>query len=277
MAYRIINIGDVFGDLTVLERDFSKKYKSWKCSCICGSVFTYNANRLSMGFNKKCINCKNLIPKKPSKPMKSLVGEKYGKLTVLSFYGKDKWGKAIWQCVCDCGIIKNISVTTLKSGYAKSCGCLKKEYLSKKMRTHGLSHKIPEYDVWIGIRNRCNNKNEPQYKDYGGRGIKVCERWMKSFPDFLQDMGNRPSKNHSIDRIDVNGDYSPENCRWATWLEQGSNRRDNVFYTIYGATKTQAEWAREFNVSHASIISHLKRGKSLEFIHDWYLNKKQLK
>lgn len=149
----------------------------------------------------------------------NLIGKKFGRWFVVSKTGIRK-GKSLWKCVCSCGNVVDVFGVSLTHGTSKSCGC-NRDYQHKK---HG-KYKTDEYRIWRGIINRCDNKNGPAYQNYGGRGIKVCERWKSNFENFLSDMGNRPSKKHSIDRIDVEGNYDPNNCRWATYTEQARNTR----------------------------------------------------
>lgn len=143
-----------------------------------------------------------------------------------------------WLCRCDCGGKKLILASSLKRGLTKSCGCLNRELCAERnrveKRTHGRTG-TAEYKIWQGIHQRCENQNDKDFPNYGGRGIVVCNRWA-SFEDFFADMGRRPSKEHSIDRKDVNGNYSPDNCRWATKVEQALNTRRNIIVTAFGRT-----------------------------------------
>lgn len=154
------------------------------------------------------------------KPLVNIVGFKFNKLTVTSFSHIDK--RAYWNCICECGNEKIVRGAHLKSGYTKSCGCLMKNINIK----HGL-YNTPENKCWRGIKERCFNSKNPAFKNYGGRGITMCEKWVNSFEEFLKDMGKRPSSKYSIDRINNNGNYEPSNCKWSTVLEQNNNKRNN--------------------------------------------------
>jgi len=159
---------------------------------------------------------------------KDITGNKYNRLTALEFSHK---GKKVnyWKCMCDCGKTTTVHINALTSGGTKSCGCLKeqsvKEFI-KRATKHGL-YKIAEYKVWQGMKQRCNNTNHSSYKNYGGRGIKVCDRW-NSFVNFINDMGEKPAVDLSIDRIDNDGDYEPNNCRWADAITQNNNQRGRI-------------------------------------------------
>ena len=150
---------------------------------------------------------------------KDLTGKRFGLLVVLRENGKDSNGSLRWDAECDCGKIKNLSGSSLKRGQTKSCGCLKKG----RKPAHGMCFS-PEYMVWRTIKERCRNPNIRNYHNYGGRGIKICKKWADSFDSFLQDVGERPSENHYIDRIDNDGDYEPGNIRWVTAIQSTANR-----------------------------------------------------
>lgn len=153
--------------------------------------------------------------------VQQLSGQTFGRLTVIDFAHSDKRGDAWWNCLCACGTAKPIRAFQLRNGDAKSCGCASR---IRKPRTHGLTNSS-EYKVWLGMKHRCKNPTATGYAYYGARGIRVCERWLR-FENFLADMGTRPSPNHSIDRVNGNGNYEPGNCRWATHSEQMLNRRE---------------------------------------------------
>lgn len=190
----------------------------------------------------------------------TLVGRKFGKLTVVSFSHTTNQ-KRYWSCECECGNVIQRYTNTLTNGRTKSCGCLISEVLRKRNTTHGQSvrdNHSPEYNIWQGMLARCYNINNKRFENYGGRGIEICKRWYK-FNHFFSDMGKRPTPLHSLDRIDNDGNYEPENCRWATNKQQSGNRRSNVFIEFEGKTMTQIDWARFFKVCPSSLCVYIKK------------------
>jgi len=189
-------------------------------------------------------------------------GNTYSRLTVVS-EAESRWNKAMWNCQCECGNTSIVSTGDLRSGHTKSCGCLSSDITKERNTTHSMS-KTPTYKVWVDMKSRCNNINDTAYSRYGGRGIGVCDRWDDSFESFYQDVGERPI-GLTIDRIDNNGNYSPDNCKWSTRFEQSINRSVARWITFNGITKTAIEWSRTLGGSRSLISNRLDRyGWSIE-------------
>lgn len=176
---------------------------------------------------------------------KDRTGQKYGKLTCVSYLGKSHW-----LCQCECGGENIVQSAKLTTGHTKSCGCT--------CEHHGLSQS-PEYKIWKKVVKRCYNSNDIGFKDYGARGIIVCDRWRHSFSNFYADMGQRPTSKHSIDRIDNNLGYSPENCRWATSKEQSRNRRANHLITYNEETLCLQDWAARIGIKHNALLLRIEK------------------
>jgi hypothetical protein len=186
--------------------------------------------------------------------MLDLTNKKFNRLTVDSFVGRDNFRDSVWSCVCDCGNIVEVTGGNLKKGNTKSCGCLKKEVKNEHKIKHGHTQhgvKSKVYTCWISMIQRCYNPNRDGYKNYGGRGIKVCERW-HTFENFYNDMGDCP-EGLTLDREDNNKDYTPENCRWATNKEQSNNTRRNHRVTYKGETKTLSQWAQDLGINKSKL------------------------
>lgn len=194
---------------------------------------------------------------------KDLTGRIFGKLIVIEYAGKASDGASLWFCRCNaCSTYKEIRAQSLMAGTSQTCGC--------SSITHGFTRgpkgcdKPPEYKAWSHIKGRTLNPNNAAYSDYGGRGITVCDEWKQSFPQFLKDMGPRPSKNHSVERINNNGNYEPGNCKWGTRKEQAANRRSSRLIHADGRTQTLTEWAIELKLGVGVLWSRLDRGWSVE-------------
>jgi hypothetical protein len=195
-----------------------------------------------------------------------LRGHRFGKLIVDSFAGRNAKNLIIWNCVCDCGGKTLATSASLRSkverSAKRSCGCLAVEVTRNRSITHG-KHGSPEYQSWRSMIGRCENPNATGYKNYGGRGITICDSWRKSFERFFQDMGERPSMECQIDRIDNDGNYEPSNCRWATVKQQANNRRKktlNLVIEFKGESKTLPEWAELLGVKVGTLYARRWRG-----------------
>lgn len=194
------------------------------------------------------------------RPINNLSGRKFGRLLVLRVSGY--LGRTIaYDCLCACGADKRIRGSNLSNGHTQSCGCVLTEALSRP-RAHG-KNRTPEHLIWKDMRRRCRSKTNSRYADYGGRGIAVCERW-NDFALFLADMGPRPSATHSIERRDNDGNYEPDNCRWATPVEQANNKRSNRNITIGALTLTVEQWNRKLGFPNSVLRKRLWRGWSVE-------------
>jgi|SRR5450631_309226 len=250
--------GQRYGKLLVISKSVNDSNKTyWNCQCDCGNTTVVYAGKLSSGLTKSC-GC--LRHEAGERRVIDRVGQRFSRLVVLERVESDK--KVMWRCLCDCGNESIVDSANLADGHSRSCGCLVKDKARENFTTHGLTN-IPEHKAWMSMNNRCNNENDRQYVDYGGRGIHICERWL-SFENFLEDMGNKPSPQHSIDRIDNELGYSKDNCRWATTKEQANNRRSNRLLIIDGITKTLSECADEYQISYGVIQNRLKKGWSDE-------------
>jgi hypothetical protein len=199
--------------------------------------------------------------------VKNIAGEQFGRLLVLRRDGS-RYGQAAWACRCACGNEFSVSGSSLRTGATRSCGCLNNEVRAERgrqSRTHGHAvARSPTYCSWHHAKARCNWPAHHAFADYGGRGIKMCERWLDSFENFLADMGPRPT-GKTLDRYpNPNGDYEPGNCRWATWTEQAQNSRRTRLITLRGETKCMSEWARVLGVAPRVLCDRLKRGWPIE-------------
>lgn len=194
----------------------------------------------------------------------NLVGRRFGRLVVIAFSGeRDKRGAVIWDCLCDCGNSHRAITQDLKRHSIYSCGCLARELSSDRLRKHGLGD-TDEYNIWERMISRCHNPDDSNYHHYGARGIAVCQRWRESVEAFIADMGKRPSRRYSIDRIDNNRGYEPGNCRWATDQQQARNNRKNRLLTYQGETLCISEWTERLGFKPYTIQNRLHYGWTVE-------------
>lgn len=186
---------------------------------------------------------------------KDIEGQRFGKLTVGAYLGRNANGKPIWAVVCDCGSAKEICGHDLTSGNTRSCGCALTEMLvarNQSLKTHGMKDS-PEWRAWHCMKCRCLNSRNAAFPRYGGRGITVCKEWQESFIKFFSHVGPRPTPQHSLDRIDNNGNYEPGNVRWATWLEQNNNRCTTRKIEVRGEAISIAEVARRYQIPETTL------------------------
>lgn len=193
-----------------------------------------------------------------------LRGRRFGRLTVIDASPRKDGHSSWWVCQCDCGNIKEVSRSCLIRGASKSCGCLKHEravaHGKQMMSKHGW-YGTRVYSVWKRIIDRCENPSVPQYKNYGGRGIRMCDEWRNNPKAFCEwAIAHGYAEGLSLDRIDVNGDYEPNNCRWITMGKQQTNKRNNVTITFNGKTQCVAEWARELGLTQHRLYQRVKAG-----------------
>ena len=200
-----------------------------------------------------------------------LTGQKFGKLIVLrriDDYIFPKGSKTVrYECLCECGTIKAVTGNNLRSGNTTSCGCYKKEVAIHNMpdnKKHGLSHGRL-YGIYVDMKRRCYEEHNSHYSNYGGRGIRVCDEWLEDNTNFFTwALENGYSDDLTLDRIDVNGNYEPSNCRWTTWKEQLRNRRDTVKYTINGEEKSLREWCEIYKIRFGLVYGRIAQGMTVE-------------
>lgn len=196
-------------------------------------------------------------------PKKSnLVGQRFGRLTVLSAAGRIGTSAMRWNCQCDCGNKTVVYGHFLKSGHTRSCGCLANESIAKRSTTHG-QYESRLYNIWHGMKARCYRKSATEYRRYGSRGIGICDEWREDFQSFYNwAMSNGYADNLSIDRIDNNGNYCPENCRWVDIITQNNNKSSNRIVTANGESHTVSEWSKILCINDSTLCARLDRGWS---------------
>jgi len=193
---------------------------------------------------------------------KDISSQKFGRLTAIRFshLSQNKTKLHYWLFKCDCKNEKILSKNEVVRGKAKSCGCLFRDMGT----THGCTNTLT-YQSWESMKKRCLNKNNRFYKNYGGRGIKVCDRWLNSFENFLEDMGKKPIRK-TIDRINNNGNYEPSNCRWITKKDQCNNKSNNLSINFKGKTQSLTQWCEKYKLKYNSTYYHIKKGKDIKQI-----------
>lgn len=194
--------------------------------------------------------------------VENIIGKRFGKLVVVENLSIKKGNNTIHLCQCDCGKMKKATNNSLQSGHTKSCGCLRKETKTK----HNLC-RTRLYNIFEGMKKRCYNKNFKFYKNYGARGIVICKDWLNDFISFYDwAVKNGYKENLTIDRIDVNGNYDPSNCRWISQKEQSKNTTKNKYFTYNGVTKIISDWAKEFDIPITTLLRRIKQNRPVEEI-----------
>ena len=253
-------IGRRFGRLVVLEFDRLDHIgaRFW-CKCDCGNTKSISGHNLKTGHTTSC-GCK-----KHERRAEDLTGKRFGRLYVTGFECMGTTGKSYWKCICDCGNKTVVERSALVCGGTRSCGCGQRDAVT----THGMTDSSL-YRSWRSMKHRCTNVNHESYDRYGGRGITVCSEWetFENFRDWSLDNGYEPGL--SIDRIDNDVGYYPENCRWTDTYTQNNNTSSNRYVTYNGITHTIAEWARLFNIKYGKLHYRICKGNMQDF--DEYFN-----
>ena len=251
------------------ERVYGKWRPTWRCRCDCGNEFILNSEDIEQEYKYSC-GCTRRTPENSTRKElaflkdEDFIGLKFGRLTVLESAGRDREQRRIWLCRCECGNERICRTDRLVSGEITECKECAKWRGAKKNSTHGHSNKEKLYSVWFHMKDRCRN---PDSKYYGAKGIKVCEEWDKDYMAFRKwALENGYKDGLTIDRIDVNGDYCPENCRWLTVLEQNYNKTNTILITCDGETHNVKEWAEITGLPRHVIRHRLYLGWGAERI-----------
>lgn len=235
-----------------------QKIHNWICVCECGEKEIVTNTILRTTKNPMCKKCRENLEQS------KYIGKRFGRLTVINFIRKDDKGRRVWRCKCDCGKERITYTSNLTSGRVKSCGCLSaeisKDLANKYTTKHGKTHERI-YTIWLNMRARCNSQYAVGYKNYGGRGIKVCKEWDYSFEKFYEwAISNGYTDSLTLDRKDVNGNYEPDNCRWISQKEQQNNRRNNHWLEMNGEIHTFAEWIDILGITKRKLYYHYDKG-----------------
>lgn len=255
--------GQRFGRLTVVEMadmhitPKGRNVYMWKCRCDCGNRTIVSTSSLRSGNTKSC-GCYHK-EKAHEANYEDLSGKRFGRLVAIEGFKKN--GEFYWKCKCDCGKQAEVLPQHLKRNLIRSCGCLRAETSSQINRKHGMKE-TRLYKAWLDMKARCYNSNDTNYKNYGGRGITVCDEWKNDFMNFYNwAIANGYRDDLTIDRINVDGNYEPNNCRWATYKEQANNTRANIILEYKGRKQTMAEWAEEIGMNYVTFQRRIKNYK----------------
>lgn len=252
--------GLTFNNWTIIglseENTFYKT--KWTCKCACGKVADRYISAIKEGRSKSCGCANDRTP--------DLIGKRFERLVVIGMKRvTHPRTKIFWLCRCDCGNEVYVETVNLVHNSTKSCGCLRRDHMTELSYRHGHGRERI-YKNFLNMHQRCENPNCKQYRIYGERGVYVCDEWF-DFQNFYNwAIENGYEKGLTLDRIDVNGPYAPWNCRWATAFQQGNNRRNTIYITHYGVSKTISEWSIELNISRSTLYQRYKKGLPAEKI-----------
>lgn len=263
MAFQRLDLtGQRFGKLTVISQNLNLPKRGtttyWNCICDCGNETVATTAHLRSGDKKSC-GCMR---------KSDLTGKKFGRLTVIGLSddiyttktGK-KYRNKVYICECDCGQLVKCLGNNLSKSVTTSCGCYQKELTSKRFSIHNM-RKTRLYDIWANMKSRCLNPHNKSYQSYGGRGIQICKKWEVSFSAFSEwAIASGYSDDLTIDRIDVDGDYQPSNCRWATQEVQSNNQRKTIHIVINGETRSLKQWTNFMGWKYGTHSARYRSGK----------------
>lgn len=267
-----IEIGKIYNNLLVIRRDKNRNRSAYfTCQCTkCGKTFSIRADHI--GKAKSCRQCFR------ESRIIDLAGMKFGRLIPIEFVGR-KNGRTLWRCKCDCGNYTIAGYSNLVNGITRSCGCYDREMTlerNRNRRQSTISHSFlddnirnhPLYGLWASMITRCKNKNRSSAKYYCNKGVEVCDRWsgIGGFENFVSDMGPRPSQEHTLDRIDNNGNYEPNNCRWADVETQMLNRSNTKYVFVDGNKIPLKVLCKNLGLNYYKIIKQIGRGFDLQYI-----------
>lgn len=273
-----IKIGETYNGVKVLEKFREKGHTKYWCICpVCGERFSMKAETVGKAHQCKECNAKSRI--------NDISGQRFGRLVAIEHAGRvvnqNGFRTTLWRCKCDCGKESIVRYPLLVTGNTRSCGCLERENKERMMKIAqqanrksvskdfiGKLEDHPLYKIWKSMLMRCNNPHVKNYNNYGGRGIKVCDRWSGDlgFENFVNDMGERPTPEHTLDRVDYNGDYEPSNCRWATHEAQCNNKRNNSYVVLNGEEITCAQLCKRYGFYYTYVTYQLRQGIDINFI-----------
>jgi len=260
----MVQIGDKINELTVIEEtDRKQGQKRFKCRCSCGNITIKYETKLKSGVSISC-GCKKVEQliennkKKAAANLDELLGKTFNQLTIIEEAERIN-GKRQVKCLCSCGSIKSYDAYKVKSGDTKSCGCAKSQQLQETKTIHNGRH-TRLYSKWSGMKRRCYNQNDSHYPDYGGRGITICDEWKDDFATFRKwAYLNGYDDSLTIERIDVNKGYSPSNCKWIPFSDQGANKSTTVRMIYKGEVRSVSEISKLENMNHKTITSRYYR------------------